>query len=123
MNEDNPYAPPTTDLTGFEDILADSGLADRGTRFVAAFVDGIIGICYEFPILFGMGYWKYLSARQEPPVVLTIAASVASFTVFLLVHGYFLKKNGQTVGKKLLGIRIADLHGNVPDYAKVILLR
>jgi hypothetical protein len=36
MNEDNPYAPPSIDLKGIDDILPDAGLADRGTRFVAA---------------------------------------------------------------------------------------
>ena len=45
------------------------------------------------------------------------------FVFFLLIHGFFLKKNGQTVGKMLTGIRITDLEGKVPDFRKVILLR
>ncbi len=123
MSDDNPYAPPMTDLTGFEDISGDALLADRGTRFVAAFIDGIIGVCYALPIVFVLGDWKYIAARQNIPFYLTAAGAVLGFIAFVLIHGYILKRYGQTIGKKLMGIRIADLDGNVPDYAKVLFLR
>ncbi len=57
------------------------------------------------------------------PFLLIVTSSVLGFIGFLLLNGYFLKTNGQTVGKKLSGIRIADLDGKVPDFAKVVLLR
>ena len=73
MSEDNPYAPPKIDLTGIDDVLPDAGLADRGTRFVAAFVDGIIGICYGLPAPLPAGALDgYIAAGQEPPFPLTI---------------------------------------------------
>jgi uncharacterized RDD family membrane protein YckC len=123
MSEDNPYAPPISDLTGVVDFMGDTELAGRWTRFVASFVDGIIGLCYGIPILYMLGYFEYAVARQQPPFLLTFAMAVLGFIGFLLVHGYLLKTNGQTVGKKLTGIRIVDLDGNLPDFAKVILLR
>jgi len=123
MSEDNPCAPPMADLTDIEDFKRDTGLAGRWTRFAASFVDGIIGLCYGMPILFALGYWDYLATRQQPPFLLTAGAAVIGFVGFVLVHGYLLKTNGQTVGKKLLEIRIVDLDGNVPDFAKMILLR
>ena len=123
MSEDNPYAPPISDLTGVVDFMGDTELAGRWTRFVASFVDGIIGLCYAIPILYMLGTFSYIVAKQQPPHLLTIAGAVLGFIGFLLVHGYLLKTNGQTVGKKLTGIRIVDLDGNLPDFAKVILLR
>jgi uncharacterized RDD family membrane protein YckC len=123
MSEDNPYAPPSIDLNGIDDILPDAGLAGRWTRFVAAFVDSFIAMCYGFPILYLLGFWRYIAAGQQAPFLLTIALSAISFVCFLVVHGYLLKAKGQTVGKMLTGIRIADLDGNLPDFAKVILLR
>jgi uncharacterized RDD family membrane protein YckC len=123
MSEDNPYAPPKIDLTGFDDILPDAGLAGRWTRFVASFVDSFIAYCYGLPILYLFGFWGYIAAGQLPPFLLTIATSAISFACFLVVHGYLLKAKGQTVGKMLTGIRIANLDGNLPDFAKVILLR
>jgi uncharacterized RDD family membrane protein YckC len=40
-----------------------------------------------------------------------------------LLHGYYLKVGGQTIGKKIVGIRIADLNNNIPGFAKVLGLR
>ena len=45
------------------------------------------------------------------------------FAVFLLVNGYFLKRDGQTVGKKLLGIKITTLTGAVPDFWPMVAKR
>jgi uncharacterized RDD family membrane protein YckC len=45
------------------------------------------------------------------------------FIAFLVVHGYLLKKSGQTVGKKLLGTKITDLEGNLPDFTTLIVKR
>jgi uncharacterized RDD family membrane protein YckC len=123
MNEDNPYAPPKIDLAGIDDAPPNAGLADRGTRFLSAFLDGCLGLCYGLPILYLVGYWPYLAATQEPPFSLTLAGSAISFVCFLVVHGYLLKTKGQTVGKLITGIRIADLDGYLPDFSKVILLR
>ena len=36
MNEDNPYAPPISDLTKIEEVVGKVRLADRFTRFAAA---------------------------------------------------------------------------------------
>jgi uncharacterized RDD family membrane protein YckC len=125
MNDDNPYAPPKAKLTNFEEDFGFGyvELAGRWTRFVAAFVDGLIGIVYAFPIIFLLGIWDYISKGQNPPFLLLVASAVLGFLGFLLIHGYFLKTNGQTVGKKLTKIRISDLQGNVPDFTKVILVR
>jgi uncharacterized RDD family membrane protein YckC len=108
---------------GIDDILPVAGLAGRWTRFVASFVDSFIGMCYGFPILYLLGFWRYLAAGQEPPFALTIALAALSFVCFLVIHGYFLKTKGQTIGKLLTGIRIADLDGNLPEFSKVVLLR
>jgi uncharacterized RDD family membrane protein YckC len=70
-----------------------------------------------------LGTFDDIVARKKPPLSKTIAAGVLGFVGFLLIHGYLLKKHGQTVGKYLWGIRIADLNGNVPDIAKMLLLR
>lgn len=43
--------------------------------------------------------------------------------LFLLVHGFFPKEDGQTVGKKVIGIRIADLYNDVPSLQTLIPMR
>ncbi len=122
MNADNPYAAPEAELIPTWTEPREE-LAARSARFAASLVDGIIGLLYGIPIIYGLGIWTYMSAGQAPPIGLTVAAGVLGFLVFMLVHGYFLKASGQTLGKKLAGIRIADLDGRLPDFGKVVLLR
>jgi uncharacterized RDD family membrane protein YckC len=121
--EENPYAPPKADLTEPIMVPRDSELARRSTRFVAAFVDGLIGLAISIPMMIKLGIWDSISRQQTPPLGLTILAAILGFLAFVLVHGYLLKTNGQTVGKWLTKIRIADLDGHVPSFATLILRR
>jgi uncharacterized RDD family membrane protein YckC len=123
MSDPNPYAPPKADLSFFKDFVPDAELARRLTRLAAAFVDGIISLAYAIPLMYLLRVWTYVTRQQEPPFLLIAASSGLSFIGFCLIHGYFLKKSGQTLGKKLTGIHITDLDGNVPNFATVILLR
>jgi uncharacterized RDD family membrane protein YckC len=123
MDDENPYAPPKATLELNKGVTAEGELAGRWTRFCAAFLDAFIGLAYGIPIMWVLGIWGYLVRNEEPPRGLLIASNAFGFLFFVAVHGYFLYKNGQTVGKKLLGIRIADLDGNVPDLARLLLLR
>lgn len=123
MNADNPYAAPEADLTVTEEVSTAGELADRSTRFVAAFLDGIIGLVCNVPLLYVLGIWKYSAEGQAPPLGLTLASGALGFGIFVLIHGRFLKRDGQTIGKKMQGIRIVDLDGNIPDFGKLILLR
>ena len=57
------------------------------------------------------------------PLTSLLASSAISFICWLFVQGFTLRKSGQTLGKKMVGIRIADLDGGVPDFARLVVLR
>jgi uncharacterized RDD family membrane protein YckC len=42
---------------------------------------------------------------------------------FLLLNGYLLVRDGQSIGKKVIGMRIVTLEGEIPPFTRVILLR
>ncbi len=123
MDEQNPYAPPAAELFHPQPFVRDAELARRLTRLAAAFIDGLINLVYGLPVMYLLGMWQYLGRRAEVPFSVLAASSVLSFIAFVLVHGYYLKTYGQTLGKRLTKIRIADLDGNVPNFANVLLLR
>jgi uncharacterized RDD family membrane protein YckC len=123
MSAENPYAAPEAKLTPVSRVSRDIPLARRFTRYLAAVVDDIIDLAYRLPILYLLGFFNDVPQGKSPPFWLLLVASVPGFLGFLLIHGYLLKTKGQTVGKLLLGIRITDLDGNVPEFGKVILLR
>ena len=52
----------------------------------------------------------YLAKAMEAntTVVDDVVLQLTGIVIFLAVHGYLLAKNGQTVGKKLLSIRVVS---------------
>jgi uncharacterized RDD family membrane protein YckC len=118
----NPYQPPAAKLED-QVVPEDHALAGRGQRLGAALLDTVFGLIIGIPLMLALGTWDYLRSGEKPPYTLTLAGAALGFLGFLLIHGYFLKTSGQTIGKKLLGIRIADMDNNIPPFAKIIGLR
>jgi uncharacterized RDD family membrane protein YckC len=56
--------------------------------------------------------------KRDSAAILALAIGA-----FLSLHGYFLERYGQTIGMRLLGIRIATLDHAVPDLASILLVR
>jgi uncharacterized RDD family membrane protein YckC len=119
---ENPYAAPQATVADY----AQSGhleLAGRGMRFVGAFIDGLIMMILFVPLMFVSGYWSMAMSGQQPGFAWQVGMGVAGFIIFLLVNGYLLNQSGQTVAKKLLGMRIVDLNGNKPEFFRLVGLR
>jgi len=124
MNAPNPYAPPKTPVADPEE--AESGpntLATRGRRAVAASVDSMVAILVSVPLVFHFKLVDRLLQGEDISLGVEIEFEALGFLLFMLVNGYFLAKNGQTLGKKLAGIRIATLDGGVPELWRIIGLR
>ncbi|MGB3608746.1 MAG: RDD family protein [Cellvibrio sp.] len=121
---ENPYQSPSADLmsTPLENEQA-MPLASKWARFFGAIIDGIIGILIALPFWFLIGGFEMFLGESEPPFKYTLLGAVYGFVAFLLVHGYLLKHYGQTVGKKLMGTRITDMQGNLPEFAPLVLKR
>jgi uncharacterized RDD family membrane protein YckC len=52
-----------------------------------------------------------------------MANLVITIGAFLLLNGYILVRHGQTIGKKVIGMRIVTLEGDIPPFARVVLIR
>ena len=122
MDNENVYAPPQAEL---EDQNNDEELplASRWFRLWGALIDGIIGMAIGIPAMFMFGYWER-AMNQEITLVETALMGVLGFVVFVVIHGYFLATQGQTIGKKLVGTRIVGFDSNnILPLWKVIFLR
>ncbi|HEY8102418.1 MAG TPA: RDD family protein [Burkholderiaceae bacterium] len=122
MDTTNPYLPPEASLAIQHDASVIE-LASRGQRLGAVLLDAIISLVFSGPLMYFTGVFDYSRAGLKPPFALTLGLTAMGFVFFLLVHGYFLKRDGQTVGKKIVGIRITDLDNGIPQFSKIILLR
>ena len=129
-NPSNPYAAPTAVV----DDIAEPGsleLAGRGRRLGASILDSLI-IAIPFMLL---GVWfAVVGARNGAPDGLRMwivthplayqaGASLLGYLAFLAINGYLLHSSGQTVGKRLLGIRIVRSNGETADFGRIAFLR
>ena len=115
-----------------EEFITESGqvkdtgddLAGRGQRLLAVFIDFCIGTMYVLPLAAMIGAFDPFFGSQQPlelPLLMWFPALV--FLIFVLIHGFFLRNYGQTIGKRIVGIKITDLDGNLPSFRKLIFLR
>ncbi|MEP7295478.1 MAG: RDD family protein [Burkholderiales bacterium] len=119
--EQNRFAPPVARV---DDVPAGAQeLAGRGTRFGAALLDGLI----QAGVFYALAFTVVPSLMPNPKTGASGSGLVIQFAVFVLillaVQGYLLATQGQTIGKKLLGIRIVRTSGEKVDAARVLGLR
>jgi uncharacterized RDD family membrane protein YckC len=120
MSTDKPDAPPLAELNRIGDSADGDELANRLVRIAASVIDLVWAAIPVFTLFL---IWGFATRAADVPGWLLLAAPGLAFLSFVVVHGYLLQASGQTVGKKLTGIRIVGLDGEVPGLAKVIFLR
>lgn len=114
------YTPPESTL---EEDNGESPLASRWNRLFGAIIDGIISLLVAIPLMFLFGMWDAIKTGVEPPFMTTLGSAIVSFILFIAIHGHFLRVNGQTIGKKLVGTKIVGVDNAQADFNTVILKR
>ena len=116
----NRFAPPTAEVA---DVAASgTELGGRGMRLLAVLIDGLIqGAIYWILTLVA---FRSLDPRRGTFSVGAIVGQVVlGFALFVLIQGYLLHTQGQTVGKKLLGLRIVRTNGERATLGRLLGLR
>jgi uncharacterized RDD family membrane protein YckC len=108
-------------VVGALDVALDLPLASLGSRCMAWFIDWLGALLiYGLSILL---LQLLTSALDLSPEVILVCAVVGWFAVdWLWILGWELATNGQTMGKRLLGLRVVRLDGTRPG-ALAFLLR
>jgi uncharacterized RDD family membrane protein YckC len=122
----NPYQAPSSD-SGEEAVphlASNAPLATRVSRLLAAIVDGLIQGLVVFPLQFAFGVYEGFPQVKPLGVLSTIAWTITGFLIYLAFNAYLLNKSGQTIGKRIMGIRIVNHDdGQKPPLARLLLLR
>jgi len=91
-------------------------LAGRGRRFGAYLIDSIIAgivlvaVAYFNPGPLGV---TMLDIMRDPMTQqMSTAGSIGFLIIFMAINSYLLVTKGQTLGKRMLGIRIVDAASN-----------
>ncbi|WP_317929656.1 RDD family protein [Halioxenophilus sp. WMMB6] len=111
--DENIYATPQATLANEEVVSTER--ASRWARLAASLVDTIL----LFPVMIAC-YFAIVAYADEiigglNRLWFEVAYVVLSIVYFFIVNGWLLVKRGQTLGKKLLGIRAIKLNGDAMD--------
>jgi uncharacterized RDD family membrane protein YckC len=117
-NSPNPFAPPTAEVADV--AVSGPSLAGRGNRLLAVIIDVVL----QLGTMLLLNWLLRLNLFDgDASFGAQLRNGLLGFGVFLLIHGWLLVKEGQTVGKKLLGLRIVRKDGSRCDPARLIGLR
>ena len=114
------FAPPNARIDDPSQPPGELVLADRGMRFVAGLIDGLIAFAILW-LLSTLTSWNpFASAGEFVPLLINQSIG---FGVFVLLQGWLLLKHGQTIGKWLLRVRIVRPDGRRADAMRLLGLR
>ena len=117
----NPYAPPEARLALRGEALPRADLATRGTRLGAKLIDGVVLFVVVFAVVMAGSAAGSTGAEQYGSWMLAVL--VLAFALVLGVQAWLLHRHGQTVGKKILGIRIVRGDLSRCGLARIVFLR
>lgn len=122
MTENNVYSTPQAQLVDQVDD-SEKPLASRWARLGASIIDSIIMMVVLLPVMYLTGGFDGVMEGRQPSFVYSLGIAVLGIVVFFAINYRFLVANGQTVGKKVLEIKIVDLNGNVPVFQPQLIIR
>lgn len=96
-------------------------LSPRIIRFVAFSIDAV-SVVFIFTLLFvllyrnifSLDYFKIFNADKNYIIVIYFISALVIALIYFLLNGYWLYKDGQSIGKKIMGIKIVDEKGKIP---------
>jgi uncharacterized RDD family membrane protein YckC len=126
VNTTNPYAPPKGEVRDVAEYGGEP--ADRFIRLAAAILDGIIVGCMVYlPLIVVMAGAGQL---EDPPTeqndfVLALGAALmlAGGIAWVWLTILFVARNGQTIAKKIVGIKVVRSDGSPASLGRIFWLR
>lgn len=121
--EANRFAPPAAHVEDVAVSVGGSVLAGRGTRLLAAIVDGLLAGAVLWCIALTTPFNAFQPDLRFGLMTVMIQNTLAGFVIFLILHGYLLHTRGQTIAKMLFKIRIVRSDGSKGSLARLAGLR
>jgi uncharacterized RDD family membrane protein YckC len=128
----NNYAPPKSEVA---DVIPDDDIkASRGARLGAAIIDGLLiggamipAYFHAIPALMRAGP----DVQRNSTAIWAMVAGTGGWFYLgvlwgvgvLIINGILAYQNGQTIGKKLLGIKDVRTDGSRASFARIFWLR
>ena len=122
--EANPYAAPVAevkDATTLDSADLEALKASRGSRLGAAMIDGVsMALVLVVPGAI-MGAQAHTASKTTTALLFALMAF--GTLALVIVNCVFLHRNAQTVGKRLLGIKVVRTDGSRIGLGRIFALR
>jgi uncharacterized RDD family membrane protein YckC len=124
MDESNPYAPPQAAVQDVADPSAWIEPAERGTRLGAAILDSlIIGVGVYLPAMIGFAVIASSGGGEEAGLAAALLLGLVGFSIWGWYTYRFVSENGQSIAKRLLGIKVIRRDGSPASVGRIFWLR
>jgi uncharacterized RDD family membrane protein YckC len=125
MNTENPYAPPRAKVSDVTEDTEELELAGRAVRLGAAIVDGLVlGALVGLPLGIGVAIGAARSSNGTPHFP---GVAILLCLIGLIVWAWFtilyVSRNGQTIAKKWLDIKVVRTDGSPASLGRIFWLR
>ena len=120
----NPYAPPRAVVHDIADPHTKLVAADRAARLGAAMLDGlVVMVLVVVPFMVGAMLGGVLAASDTTGFAVMVisgpALGLTGFAVWCWLTIGYVKRNGQSIGKKLVGIKVVRTGGTPVTLGRV----
>jgi uncharacterized RDD family membrane protein YckC len=120
----NPYAPPRAAVRDIPDQIGTTDPADLGTRLGAAILDSIIlGATAYLPLMFAFFVRGQTAEAAGTMVILASLLTLTGLVTWSWITIVYVKRNGQSIAKKIMGIKVVRADGSAASLGRVFWLR
>jgi uncharacterized RDD family membrane protein YckC/phage FluMu protein Com len=126
----NPYQSPITTATATRQYARTDvrNVASRGTRFIGRFIDNLILFAGAVPGLFVLFTTDRPVGRGDGDDILFEPTAGAllfwgGILAVAIVNWILIVQSGQSIAKKMLGMRIVRVDGSLPGFVNGVILR
>jgi uncharacterized RDD family membrane protein YckC len=125
----NPYAPPRAYVHDVADANARNVPADRGTRLGAAILDSLIFVVMVYApffivaIMTGTAGDAMDEARRGVMIAAAGGFGLVGFVAWCWLTISYMNRNGQSIAKKLTGIKVVRSDGTPVSLGRLIGMR
>ena len=141
-DQSNRYAAPQAEVDDVKDDAEAGELAGRGERLGAAMIDGLVVLIVMYVPFFSVwgtaGFKEMMeaaAAKASNPIEAQLTtwgfflrgasgvAIVIGLLLIIALNIYFVRKNSQSIGKKLVGIKVVRSDGSHAPLGRIFWLR
>jgi uncharacterized RDD family membrane protein YckC len=123
MNAENRYAPPRANVSDVAGSSEEPELAGRGIRLGAQLLDSLIASAFTvLPLL--LGGFNFIEPEKTTNFApLAGFVALAGFAAWVWLTILYVSRNGQTIAKKMLGIKVVRSDGSKASLGRIFWLR